>query len=147
MELHSLGVPSCVGAFEHQHTSKSKGIIAFSVVPLCFFPQSAPRALIERSRAAFPAPKVHNGAFFYHSHLLLPPPPTATTTTPLATCCFGGMCLCCRGAFFNHPHLALPLAIPLPAPTATATTCRFGGMCLCCRGAFFGGERERRPRV
>ena len=62
VELHSLGVPSCVGAFEHQHTSKSKGNLAFFVVLRCAFSASEPRALIERSRAAFPAPEVHVGA-------------------------------------------------------------------------------------
>ena len=61
-ELYSLGVPSCVGAFEHQHTSKSKGNLAFFVVLRCAFSASEPRALIERSRAAFPAPEVHVGA-------------------------------------------------------------------------------------
>ena len=62
VELYSLGVPSCVGAFEHQHTSKSKGNLAFFVVLRCAFSASEPRALIERSRAAFPAPEVHVGA-------------------------------------------------------------------------------------
>ena len=90
VELYSLGVPSCVGAFEHQHTSKSKGNLAFFVVLRCAFSASEPRALIERSRAAFPAPEVHVGAGLEVCVFVVevlssttPTPPTTTTTIPL----------------------------------------------------------------
>ena len=79
---------SCVGAFEHQHTSKSKGNLAFFVVPWRAFSASGPRALIERAQSrCIPRPR------------------------GTRRCCFGDVCLCCRGALFYHSH-----HLPLPPP-------------------------------
>ena len=129
MELYSLGVPSCVGAFEHQHTSKSKGNLAFFVVLRCAFSASEPRALIERSRAAFPAPEVHVGAGLEVCVFVVevlssttPTPPTTTTTIPLPAvlevCVFVVEVLSSTTptlyCYYQY-HYHLLLLLPLPA--------------------------------